>query len=157
MVYRYKGPLRAWRIADKRHVIYDGTGASHWGARWNSPGRRVIYASTSYSCAMLEMLAHAGIGRVPAHHEWITIEIPKVEIEEVLPGDVPGWDLPDQTAGRAYGDLWLFEKRTAVLLVPSVVAREDRNVLLNPDHPDSARIRHSRPRPVIWDERLLGK
>lgn len=41
--------------------LWDGTGAALVGGRWNSPGRPVIYGSLSYSCAMLEMLAHASI------------------------------------------------------------------------------------------------
>lgn len=155
MACRYKGPLRAWRIADGRRTIFDGTGASQWGARWNSPGRPVIYASTSYACAMLELLAHAGTGKIPTNHAWIRIEIPQIEIDEVFPDDLPGWDLPDQTSSRTYGDLWLLEKRTAVLVVPSVVAHEDRNVLINPLHPDCKRITHSKPRSVVWDSRLF--
>jgi len=34
------------------------------GARWNSPGRRVIYASETYAGALLEILVHAS-GSVP--------------------------------------------------------------------------------------------
>ena len=38
-----------------------------FGGRWNSPGRRVIYAAESYAGAMLEVLANSNIGRVPKH------------------------------------------------------------------------------------------
>ncbi len=155
MVFRRKGPLRAWRIADNRHPIYDGTGAMVWGARWNSPGYAVIYASASYACAMLERLAHAGIGSIPKNQVAITIEIPAIDIEEITTEDVPGWNLPDGSASRAYGDRWLQEKRTAVLVVPSVVARAEGNVLINPTHPDFRRITHTRPEPVVWDRRLF--
>lgn len=157
MVFRRKGPLRAWRIADNRHPIYDGTGAMVWGARWNSPGHAVIYVSASYACAMLERLAHAGIGSIPKNQYAITIDIPAIEIEEITTVDVPGWDLPDQLASRAYGDRWFREKRTAVLVVPSVVAREEGNVLINPTHPDFRRITHTQPEPVVWDRRLFRR
>jgi hypothetical protein len=42
---------RAFRIADMRHAISDGTGPMLYGARWNSPGRRVIYAAVTYAGA----------------------------------------------------------------------------------------------------------
>lgn len=157
MVSRRKGPLRAWRIADKRHPIFDGTGARIYGARWNSPGREVIYASASYGCAILERLVHAGIGAVPRNQASVLIEIPKIDIEEVGQDDVRGWDHADFVASRAYGDLWVAEKRSAVLLVPSIVARGDLNVLINPAHPDFRKIRCGEPELVIWDVRLFRK
>ena len=69
-------PERAIRIADGRYPLVDGTGAFLQGARWNSPGRRVIYASESYAGALLETLVHSRIGKLPRHHMWIEIEIP---------------------------------------------------------------------------------
>lgn len=157
MASRRKGPLRAYRIADRRHPIFDGTGARVHGARWNSPGREVIYASASYGCAMLEQLVHAGIGAVPKSQASIVIEVPAIDIEEVCEADLPGWDRADFVVARRYGDLWLVERRTAVLLVPSIVARGDRNVLLNRKHPDFRNISFSDPEPVIWDRRLFEK
>jgi len=155
MASRRKGPLRAWRIADIRHPIYDGTGALLYGARWSSPGHAVIYASASYACAMLERLAHAGTGSIPKNQRWIAIDIPAIDIEEITASDVPGWDLPDVSASRAYGDKWLLEKRTAVLVVPSVVARGDCNVLIHPAHADFRKITYTRAEPVLWDRRLF--
>ena len=117
---RYRGPLRAYRIADRRYPIFDGPGAALHGARWNSPGgRRVIDAAASFAGVMLERLAQTGTGDVPKNQHAVTIDVPAgVEIEEVGPADVPGWDLPNQRASRAYGDAWLAERRTAVLVVP---------------------------------------
>ena len=150
-------PLRAYRIADRRRKIFDGHGAALVGGRWNSPGRRVIYAAETYAGAMLEVLVHANIGRVPKTHSWIEIQIRKgVRIEELYAADIPGWDSPDQRASRRYGDRWYDEGRTAVLLVPSIVARVERNIAINQDHPEFKRIRATAPKPVIWDDRLFG-
>lgn len=52
----------AYRIADARYPIFDGTGDSLIGGRWNSPGRPPIYASLGYAGAMLELLVHGGTG-----------------------------------------------------------------------------------------------
>jgi RES domain-containing protein len=137
-----------------RHSIFDGRGAMLHGARWNSPGRLVVYASESYAGALLEILAHAS-GSVPRSQGYIEIEIPAdVSIEEVTPGDLPDWDSPSFETARAFGDRWYDERRTPVLMVPSVATRIERNILLNQEHPDFARIRASQPLPVRWDERL---
>jgi len=156
MASRYKGPLRAYRIADRRRHVFDGAGAAQFGGRWSSPGRRVIYAALSYAGAMLEILAHTGTGSVPKYQVAIEILIPEpVDIEEATAGDVSGWDQPNLIASRKYGDRWFQGGRTAVLVVPSVVSRHDRNVLINQDHPQFPLITASGPQPVIWDERLF--
>ena len=149
--------MRAFRIADRRHPIFDGTGAKLTGGRWNSPGRPVIYAAETFAGALLEVLVHANLGRVPRTHAVIEITIPEsVSIETVRPEAIPGWDAPDQIASREFGDHWLQELRSAVLLVPSFVARgHERNVLINPAHYDFSRIIASEPEGLLWDERLF--
>ena len=154
MAFRSSVALEAWRIADKRYKIFDGTGAMVHGGRWNSPGRRVIYAAETYSGALLEVLVHTS-GRVPAAQVYVRIDIPtEVGIEFVTPDDVSGWDDTSFTASRQYGDRWYDTRRTAVLVVPSAVTHVDRNVLINEEHPDFGRIHATEPAPVHWDERL---
>jgi RES domain-containing protein len=150
--------LRAYRIADRRHSIFDGEGASSYGGRWNSPGRRVIYAAETYAGAMLEVLAHTNIGRIPRTQSWIEITIAdEVKIEEVREGDVRGWDAVDHLASRVYGDRWYDQGRTAVLIVPSVLAGPERHIAINQRHPDFVKLRATAPKPVNWDERLFGR
>src|SRR5690349_16190572 len=117
--------MRLYRIADQRHAIWDGTGAALLGGRWNSPGRPVIYAASSFAGAMLEVLVHSNIGRVPTTQRRVEVEVPDDVPIARLPADdlPPGWDEPSSSAARALGDRWLAEMRSAVLLVPSVVAR----------------------------------
>jgi RES domain-containing protein len=124
------------------------------GARWNSPGRRIIYAAETYAGALLEVLVHAS-GSVPKGQGFIEIEIPAdVSVEEIERDEVPRWDSPSGETARAFGDRWYDERRTAVLIVPSVVTIMERNVLIHQEHPDFARMRASEPAPVRWDERL---
>jgi RES domain-containing protein len=151
--------MRAFRVADRRFPIFDGTGAPLIGGRWNSPGRPVIYASETYAGALLEILVHSNLGRVPKTHAAIEISIPDSLVVELLQGpSLPGWDAEDQFASRAFGDEWLGQKRSAVLLVPSVVTRgREHNVLINPEHPDFARIEACEPQDVQWDARLFAR
>jgi len=154
MASRRSGPLRAFRIADMRHTIFDGSGAMLHGARWNSPGRRVIYAAETYAGALLEILVHAS-GSVPRSQGYVEIEIPAgLSIEEITQDDVPRWDSPSFEATQDFGDRWYDERRTAVLIVPSVVTRVERNVLINQEHPEFPLIRATQAVAVRWDARL---
>ncbi len=107
---------------------------------------------------MLECLAHAGIGRVPRTHVAVEIAIAEtVAVERHGESALPaGWDRSDLRVSRAFGDAWIRQLRTAVLVVPSVVARREGKVLINPRHPDFRGIVASAPEPVVWDARLFG-
>jgi RES domain-containing protein len=68
------------------------------------------------------------------------------------------WGAEDQIVSRMYGDQWLIGKRSAVLLVPSVVTQgRERNVLINPEHPDFAQMTAAEPQDVHWDRRLFQR
>ena len=150
-------PERVFRIADRRHKIFDGTGAFLNGARWNSPGRRIIYASDTFAGAMLDILVHTRIGKVPRTHAWVEVELAAdVSIEQLDPEDLPGWEEEDSVSARTFGNLWHASQRSLVLAVPSVVTFGiGRNVLINQDHPDFRRLRPSTARPLAWDARLF--
>ena len=107
---------------------------------------------------MLECLAHAAIGRVPRTHVAVEIAIAAtVTVERHDGTSLPdGWDHADLRVARAFGDAWIRERRTAVLVVPSVVARREGNVLINPQHSDFTGIVAGTPEAVIWDARLFG-
>jgi RES domain-containing protein len=147
-----------YRLAKRRYPVYDGSGAALEGARWNSPGRLLIYASEHYATAILEKLVHAGRAQLPGAHHAAAIEIPDdLPSEQFDPGTLPGWDLEDSTAARAYGDEWHAAGRSAVLIVPSLPGQPiERNFIINPAHPDAARISVLPSFQVVWDGRLFG-
>ena len=147
-----------FRIGSALHPVYDGTGAELRGGRWNSPGRRVIYAGQSFAIAMLERLVQTGIGRIPGNDRFVSITIPAaLAIERVDPAAVPGWNDASLTASRAYGDRWYDERRTPILLVPSAITTIDFNVVINTAHPDFRQIAASPEQPVRWDARLFAR
>lgn len=151
--------MRIFRIGDERHPIWDGAGAALVGGRWNSPGKPVIYGSLSYSCAMLEILAHANIGRIPTTHRLVIAEVPAdVSVEHYNDSMLTaGWDTEISNFAKEFGDLWLREARSAILVVPSVVARLDWNALVNPNHPDATKLTIASPEKIIWDKRLFER
>ena len=150
--------MQVFRVADGRHALWDGTGAALVGGRWNTPGRPVIYACLGYACSLLEILVHANIGRVPTTHCYVVADIPDaVPTERHDAASLPlGWDGDDLSIPRGFGDQWLAQRKTAVLLVPSVVARLEWNALVNPLHPAARQILVSPSQAVIWDQRLFA-
>ena len=151
--------MQIFRIGDSRHALWDGTGAAMVGGRWNSPGRPAIYGSLSYACSMLEILVHANIGRIPTTHGYVVADVPgDMRIERHDSQTLPlGRDSDDFSIARRFGDQWLDELRSAVLIVPSVVAKLEFNAVVNPRHPAAAQFVVSAAQNVIWDQRLFGR
>lgn len=151
-----KSGITAYRIGDSRFPLFDGKGAYINGARWNSPGRLAIYGSLTHGTAMLEILAHSNIGKVPKNHKMIQITIPDTVLVECAdPTTITGWDDRSQTVSRLFGDQWLDEERSVALIIPSIIAPHDQNIVINPMHPDIKKISYSAPEEVKWDERLF--
>ena len=150
--------LTAFRIGDPTgaYPIFDAAGSRLYPGRWNTRRSPMIYASRHYCTAMLEKLA-AGSGDLPANQHFVEIVIDAgVSYEVFSRAHHPGWDSPAASIAKAYGEAWRLAGRSAILLVPSYVARMEENVLINPDHADFPRIRPSLATPVWWDERLFG-
>ena len=153
-----KEPMRCFRIGDPegRFPIYSGEGAALAEGRWHERGQEVIYTSEHYGTAMLEKLAHYN-GVLPPNQHFVTIEIPGgTSYEEVTKDSLPGWDDRDGRVSRPFGARWLRQRRSAILIVPSYVSREELNLLINPAHPDARSIRPGREKPVRWDARLFA-
>jgi RES domain-containing protein len=149
--------LRCYRIGDPAgaHPIFDATGSRLHPGRWNTSACPVLYTSEHYSTALLEKLVH-GSGHVPPNQHYIEITIPNGVTYEVFdPARLPEWVQASATASKAYGDEWQSRKRSLILIVPSIVARLDSNILINPDHSQFGRVQTSLHRPIWWDSRLF--
>lgn len=73
-----------------------------------------------------------------------------------LAADLPeGWDAsPGNSITQDIGDLWLSDAPSLALAVPSVVVPRERNILINPDHPDFTKITVEGPFALNIDPRL---
>jgi RES domain-containing protein len=150
--------LTAYRIGDPngRYPIFDATGSKLFPGRWNTFDTPMIYAGEHYSTAMLEKLVHGG-GSLPPNQHFIAITVPNgVSYEMLSPAHLPGWDARSCSAARAFGAAWQRERRSLLLFVPSVVARMEHNILINPEHAAFPRIATSLHQPVWWDDRLFA-
>ena len=124
--------------------------------RWNTPGSPLITSSEHVSTALLEKLVRGG-GRLPPNRHTIEITIPRgLSYEVFSPPSVPGWDSLPPTVSQKFGEQWFNQRRSLILIAPSVVARLDNNIMINTAHPEFSLVEASRRQPVFWDRRLFG-
>lgn len=149
--------MRVWRIASGRYDPLDGEGARRTGGRWNSIGRPVVYTSAHASLAVLEKLVWVDPEDIPDDLQLFEIEVPDdASITTLDHNRLPAnWTDPGSPECVEIGDRWLAAGEGLALIVPSAVLREERNVLINPRHPDAAQVRLVDSRPFIFDIRLL--
>lgn len=155
---RLPEPLTAYRIGDPAglHPVFSAEGARRTQGRWNEVGTPVIYASRNYSTAMLEKLVHWN-GVMPPNQHFVEITIPAGTTYEVFSTDhQPDWHGKSGVVARRFGQQWFRESRSAVLLVPSVVARMEQNVVINTMHADFAAISCGLEQRIWWDARLFA-
>lgn len=148
----------AWRIVRGRHVrtAFSGIGAQLVGGRFNSVGTPIVYAADSYALALLEVRVHVASFRGMRGRVALRVEMDSELIERMPRADLPGdWQArPAARAAQRLGDAWIASGRSVVLAVPSVVAPGHINYLINPQHPDFARLRIGEARPLEIDPRL---
>lgn len=148
--------MRFWRICRRPYIATDGEGAFRYGGRWNSPGVRVVYASSSLALAAVETFVHLEPNLMPADLVVIAGAIPDgLAIGGVEAATLPeGWRTRCAGSLRRWGDEWIGGGESLALLVPSAVIRGEWNLLLNPAHADYARIEYERIEPFAFDTRM---
>lgn len=149
---------RGWRIVKSARTAtaFDGEGARLFGGRWNSPKTPMVYTAQSQSLAALELLVHLGAAQLLLSCSSIPVDFDPAWVEPVDPAALsPDWRAyPPPKALQVLGDQWIAEERSAVLQVPSALIPEELNFLLNPNHPDFARVTIGPPTPFQFDPRL---
>jgi RES domain-containing protein len=135
----------AWRITTDEFAgrALSGEGAERYGGRWNPRGLALVYASSSLSLAILELLVQTGAQVVPAELRSVRIDIPgNVRIQDLPPEALPGnWrDYPAPASLQMIGSEWIETKSSAVLTVPSAVVPEEKNYLISPAHSDYSKV-----------------
>lgn len=117
-----------------------------------------VYTAAHLSLATLELLVHVSdVDDLPPDLVAISAALPDdISIEYVRLEDLPAdWRVtPPPTALADHGTGWLTAMRTVALAVPSAVIPAETNYILNPAHPDFARVVVSRPERFALDPRL---
>jgi RES domain-containing protein len=146
--------MELWRISN--YADLSGVGGLRAAGRWHSQGRRIVYLADHPSSALLEMLVHMDRDLIPPTYQLLRIAIPDDVVVEATGPELPS-DWRTQTmASREIGDRWLDRATSAVLQVPSAISARGHNFLLNPIHPDAARVAIAEIIKEPFDSRLLG-
>jgi RES domain-containing protein len=148
-----------WRICKQKRVAdaFSGIGAEQHGGRWNDKGSRIVYTSTSLSLATLELFVHLQRNELPDDLYSVMATIPDAgSSEELTIANLPkNWrDYPAPASLRDIGSAWIREQRSLILIVPSAVNPEEKNILLNPLHAESGTISNIRSQPFHFDPRM---
>ena len=150
---------RIWRISN--YADLEGLGGLKAGQRWHTRGRRIVYCAPSPAAAILETLANFEIDNIddlPSGYQLLAIEFPdSVSRTRLSLKDLPkNWPEPQQLAAtRKIGDVWLAAAKHPAIEVPSAVAPETWNTLLNPAILAGTRIRITGVSRYPFDPRLF--
>lgn len=152
-----------FRIERERYLktTLTGVGASMTeGYRWNSLNTRIVYTAETRALATLEVSVHLDLSEdLPEDRYYVEIEIPDtIEIQEVKVEDLPeDWNAkPPMLITQTIGDDFVNYNETAILKVPSSIVPQEFNYLINPNHPDSSKIKVVSAVKMIFDSRLIS-
>jgi len=150
--------ILAWRLcqASQQAFAFDGEAARRYGGRWNPKGRSAVYAAATQSLATLEILVKADTDLLAKDYLVFGVGIPEhLAIERILPQELPPrWhEAYPPLACQTLGGAWLERGRSAVLAVPSAVFPAETLYILNPLHPDFAKLLVCQPSLFRFDQR----
>lgn len=153
-----------FRIEREKYLetTLNGIGASMTeGYRWNSLHTKLVYTAESRALATLEVSVHLDLNEdLPNDRYYVEIEIPDdIKIQEVKLEDLPeNWDSkPPIITTQTIGDDFVNYNESAVLKVPSCIVPQEFNYLINPNHPDSSKIKVLNTTKMIFDSRFKIK
>ena len=150
--------MNAWRLTRPRYAATaSGEGSARYPGRWNVRGVRVTYASETLSLALLEVLAHAENLDMLNQYVALKVTLPLGSLTTLALDELPeNWQAdPPPESTRRLGHAWFSRKETLVLKVPSVLVPTEHNFVINPEHPDFARVETAEPVPLPFDARVL--
>jgi RES domain-containing protein len=154
-----------WRIgycenpaAPAEQLLYSlGFGSTQGNGRWHSKGQlQLVYAGSSRALCQLEKRVHCN-GATPKNQCLMRLEIG----DDATLLDAKDWGLQsgwrsDEAGTQSLGMQWLGSGISLGMWVPSFVEPDERNLLLNPAHPDYRDISLVLERnPFVFDPRLF--
>ncbi len=135
-----------------------GAGAAIKGGRWNSIGFELIYTAGNRSLAMAEVAVHFSLATLPDDYMMVTINIPDhLPIKEFYEIDFPrNWNaFPHPSSTQKLGDHFIIENKYCIAKIPSVVTKDDFNILINPNHKDFKNITIAKIERFPFDKRIF--
>jgi RES domain-containing protein len=149
--------MRLWRISN--HASLSGDGGLLASARWHSRGKRIVYLADHPASALLEVIVHLEVKAedMPDGFQLLKIDGPDdLAVDQPDPAELPADWRGRVSLTQRIGDVWLNQGVTSLLRVPSAIVPETNNYLLNPAHPDAARIVVASALRAAFDARLMA-
>jgi RES domain-containing protein len=154
--------IEVWRLLRRSFCptpvsAFTGEGAAIAGGRWNRKGTRVVYASSSRSLAILEILATIERVDVPTDYAFASATMEEADVAR-LPALPPDWRSAARSAATVeIGEQFVAEAITLALAVPSVIVPQEVNYVINPLHRRFAAIKIGKTlEPFAFGERIFS-
>lgn len=149
----------AWRLSAKRRARdMSGIGAAKSGGRWNRKDVAVLYLGLTPAICCLERFVHAnGAPSEPLAMTRFRLPGDAALYWEPSLAELPaGWNaLPADKRSWDFGNQWLEAGKHLGLIVPSVVVPMERNIVINPTHPQARDIQIETVADFAFDDRML--
>ncbi len=152
--------MHLWRIGRAIFAgsTFTGEGSRLFGGRWNPKGVRVVYTASSLALAAVEYFVNIDPSDAP--DDLVASEAalpPTLSIEHLDPSFLLSAELANTLVTKKVGAAWIRSRRSVALQVPSLAIEGDWNILLNPEHPDFAKIQLLPDRPWHFDQRMFRR
>ena len=152
--------MRVWRLIARQHAAtaFSGIGNKKAGSRWVPEGELAVYTSEHASTAVLENLVHMDPSHFQNNYVLIAADIPPELAMDIVSVESLAHDWQtryEDEALQQVGKDWIDRGESAVLIVPSAVMPQEYNQILNPLHPDFAKIVIYEPEDFKFDGRLV--
>ncbi len=144
-----------WRISN--YIDLGGWGGKKFSSRWTNLGRRVVYLAESPMAALVETLVHLEVESedTPDFYTLLKISVPDgLAIQLLDPPAGSDWK-KDLALTRRMGNAWLASMETPLARVPSAIAPQTWNYLLNPEHHEAKKIEIAEVIKERFDNRLF--
>ena len=133
--------------------------ASGRANRWNHSNEFVIYAASSRSLAMLELLVHRSGIYPKSSYKILALDCdPEKSIEEISIDQLPAdWQsLGGYAALQSLGSDWYRAGNSLMLKIPSAIVPKEHNFIINTQHGlFTEKIKIMEREDFSWDGRLL--
>jgi RES domain-containing protein len=148
--------MLVYRLSQKKYSQdLNGTGAFLYGGRWNHAETYMLYTAQHISLSVLEILVHIKISSFEVPYSLITFQLPEIKYKEILSDKLKkNWDT-DMEYTQQIGNDFLQNNAFLYMMIPSIVIPQEKNILINPLHPDAKKIKIIKTEDFKFDKRLL--
>ena len=154
--------MQCWRLVPDagKAAAFTSEGSREYGGRWNPKGTAVVYLADHLSLAALE--TYVLLPRAALSNPYLAYRVSFPD--SIVPEGVGMEQLPDNwrinpapPSTQAMAQEWLQEGKSLLLSVPSAIVPQERNLVVNLEHPDWASATVSEPERFYFDPRMWDK